>query len=118
MNVELKVKIKSLAAEAKIIRGEEGKQRKHIAKARSVGNETWLAQHRAKRDGLRAHRKDVVRYEARHSLLAYGFLRGVPYRAMELKCHEPPDWSKVLKIAERFGGGSRDNEFKAWREAA
>lgn len=52
---------------------------------------------------LNGHRRGVVRREARHSLLAYGFLRGRAYRAVENKCHEGPDWSKVEDIAVRFG---------------
>lgn len=118
MNVELKVKIKSLAAEAKIIRGEEAKQRKWIAKAKQRSLSDSVDRHRAARDSLKGHRRTVVRHEARHSLLAYGFLRGTPYLAMEMKCHEPPDWSKVQKIAERFGGRGLDNELKAWRSAS
>lgn len=82
----LKVKIKSLAAEAKIIR-----------------LETKRAKRASIRDGLALHRKGAVRFEARHTHLAYGFLRGREYRQMEQKAHTPPDWDKVRRMIERYG---------------
>lgn len=82
--VYLKVKIKSLAAEAKIIRKEECKTKYNY----------W---------GLREHRKGVVRNEARHTLLAYGFIRGKAYKDIEATCHTEPDWDKVKKMVEKYG---------------
>jgi hypothetical protein len=82
--VYLKVKIKSLAAEAKIIRTEERKNKKA-------------------RQGLAEHRRTVVRNEARHSLLAYGFLRGKTYHQLETKCHQEPNWDKVGRMVEKYG---------------
>lgn len=43
-----------------------------------------------------------VRRESRCSHLAYGFLRNTPYKVMENKCWEQPDWKKVEEIAIRF----------------
>lgn len=82
----LKVKIKSLAEEAKIIRKETKR-----AKSISIKN------------GLAEHRRGVVRFEARHTLLAYGFLRGLEYHQMEQKASEAPDWAKVKRMIERYG---------------
>lgn len=82
----LKVKIKSLAAEAKIIRLEEKR-----AKLGSI------------RDGLADHRRGIVRTEARHAQLAYGFLRGKEYKQIEAKAHEAPDWSRVRKMVQKYG---------------
>lgn len=82
----LKVKIKSLAEEAKIIR-----------------KETKRAKRASIRDGLALHRKGIVRCEARHTHLAYGFLRGRDYRQMEPKAHEAPNWEKVRKMVEKYG---------------
>lgn len=82
----LKVKIKSLAEEAKIIR-----------------LETKRAKRASIRDGLSLHRKGPVRHEARHTHLAYGFLRGRGYRQIEPKAHVAPDWDKVRKMIERYG---------------
>lgn len=91
----LKVKIKSLAAEAGIIRLEERRARK-------------CDQLRCE---LHEHRVKDVRREQRHSLLAYAFLRGVPYAKVEPKVGKEgvpeyvsrPDWVRVGKLVEKFG---------------
>lgn len=82
----LKIKIKSLAAEAKIIRKEEKR-----AKSQSI------------RESLYRHRIDVVRYEARHTNIAYGFLRGRTYAQIEANPKTPPNWDKVRKMVEKYG---------------
>ncbi len=102
----LKVKVKTLAAEAKIIRHAE-------RQATSADRRCALAE----------HRRTVVRSEARSSLLAYGYLRGRAYRSMELTCHTEPLWDAVVKIIQRFGAdpdsapyGVNINGIKAWRD--
>lgn len=108
--VQLKIKIKSLAAEARIIRHEEKK-----CLSAPVGYR--LLSDYDRQESLYLHRIHVVRAECRHSLLAYGFLRGTPYRKMESTCRVPPRWSKVEDIARRFGGAEFDeDQFKAWRK--
>ena len=84
--IQLKVKIKSLAEESQIIR-------KEIKKSRDVGLTS----------SLQGHRIIVVRKEARHSLLAYAFLRGKKYSEVENSAHEIPDFVKVGKLVENFG---------------
>ncbi len=79
------MKIKSLSEEASIIRKEE-----------------QLAPTRAIRLDLQDHRRGKVRYVTRHALLAYAFLRGIPYRRIEPKTHEPPDEWKVAEDAKTF----------------
>lgn len=103
--VHLKVKIKSLAAEAKIIRSEE-------RKAGPVLRYT-----------LAEHRKGIVREVARESLLAYGFLRGLPYSRIETQNSSEPDWDSVMKMIHRFGAvwdsvGEETKEAFAERQAA
>lgn len=100
----IKVKILSLAAEAKIIRQQE-------AKARAHGNLSL-------RVGLGDHRRGIVRHEARHALLAYGFLRGRAYKQMEAKAHQEPNFPKIRKAIEKHGcdyrpGGETWNEYLA-----
>ncbi len=99
----LKVKIKSLAAEAKIIR-----------------LETKRAKRASIKDGLALHRKGIVRFEARHTHLAYGFLRGREYRQIENKAREAPDWAKVRKMIEKYGthldGSSEDCGYSDHRD--
>lgn len=70
----LRVKIKSLAAEARIIRQEE-----HRALRLSPENPDRLPRYRT----LREHRKQDVRAAARAALLAYAFLRGRAYATVE-----------------------------------
>jgi hypothetical protein len=102
----LKVKIKSLAEEAQIIRLEE---KRALARTPDGKPSKWTDPDLYQ--GLRLHRVGVVRSEQRHSLLAYAFLRGVPYRKVEPKVgrkDQPkwmsdPDWKKVGQMVERFG---------------
>lgn len=84
--IYLRVKLKSLAAEAKIIRLETKRARQISIK-----------------NGLAEHRKGIVRFEARHTYLAYGFLRGLEYHQIEQKASEAPDWAKVKRMIERYG---------------
>lgn len=83
---QLKVKIKSLAVEARIIRLEEKRTKDPGLKA-----------------SLAIHRRWDVRNEARNSILAYGFLRGLPYNVIESKTMKPIDWKRVEKLVEKFG---------------
>lgn len=85
----LKVKIKSLADESKIIRFEERK-----AKARK--NSSLV-------NGLQWHRIGPVRHEARHALLAYAFLRGRKLAQIEQKSKTPPDKKRLKDLVKRFG---------------
>ncbi|MFQ6011538.1 MAG: hypothetical protein ACE5KG_05145 [Nitrososphaerales archaeon] len=80
----LKIKLKSLAAEARIIKHQEKKSK------------YWNFQ-------LYHHRITVVRREARHTHLAYAFLRGRSYSQIEEKCHTPPDWEQVRRMVTRYG---------------
>lgn len=105
-NVQLKIKIKSLAAEARLIRHEENKRKRFIVAmeakdpaATAHAREEWLS--------VKAHRRGGVRSEARHSLLAYGFLRGRAYAQLESKCHpgNEPNWDYVEKMLRRFSPG-------------
>lgn len=96
--IHLRIKIKSLADEARIIRKEAKK---------TSGMEKWE---------LNEHRTKVVRPHTRHNLLAYGILIGTPYEAMENKCNEPPRFSEVSKIAKRFG--AKEEIVLEWIEKA
>lgn len=84
----LRVKVKSLAEEARIIRREE--------------HRNWGTL----RDELHLHRVGVVRREARAAHLAYGFIRGRSYSQMEGKLKDPrngPDWEKVRRLCKTYG---------------
>lgn len=82
--------------------------------------------------GVRYHRINTVKRICRHSHLAYGFLRGMPYSWMESTCHTLPDWGwkedarqhseSVLAIALRFSGKMDSTDVRqklaAWCEEA
>src|SRR5436190_16454468 len=84
----LKLKLKSLAAESRIIRAEE--RRPNASRALLYPE-------------LRLHRTGTVRSEARHTLLAYGFLRGRSYRQIEAKAGSAPNWTRVEAMVKRYG---------------
>jgi hypothetical protein len=104
MNVFLKVKIKSLAAEAVIIRKEE---RRHRGDTKT---------------SLHTHRIIDVRREARAALLAYGFLRGRAYVAMERPTpRERPAWQRVEHLVKKYGTDDirdRMQRFSEWKADA
>lgn len=87
----LKVKVKTLMAEAHIIRNTE---------RRYVGQ---------RMDGLRGelhhHRVTHLRWEARDTHLAYGFIRGRTLEQMEPKSDPDsgPGWKNVRKMIEKYG---------------
>ena len=102
----LKIKIKSLAEEARIIRAAEDK-----LKGQGVDN----FQYPAEGWKLYAHRIQVVRPEARATQLAYAYLRGVPYRKVEPISHAEPNWHRVEKMVEKYGSQPFDRAaFHAW----
>src|ERR1044071_2137757 len=68
----LKIKLKSLATEAKIIRQEEDRLR-----------ESQKLHLQDLRREMAEHRRGVVRSESRHTGLAYAFIRGKGYREVE-----------------------------------
>jgi hypothetical protein len=90
----LKVKIKSLTAEAKIIRLEETKALR-VGPKRKPQIELYRY--------LSYHRRKEVRAEQRDSLLAYAYLRGKPYAKCEKPATtNPPNWSNVLRLVQKF----------------
>lgn len=131
MNVFLKVKIKSLAAEARIIRAEEKKfnavverpmlQRGQPRIPRTVKWKASPEQLRI-RAQLWEHRTKDVRGEARCSLIAYGYLRGRKYKWVEDKAKTPPNWENVQRIIEKFrpalkGSKTLKAELETWYKA-
>ena len=91
-NVFLRVKIKSLAEEARIIRREE-----------RIANKQFNFE---RQQELYLHRVNRVRPAARATLLAYQYLRGKPYSECEAKLNEfGPliDWKAVKTMVKRYG---------------
>jgi hypothetical protein len=98
--VFLKVKIKSLASESKHIRKEE-QQRKGTDPLRRE---------------LHDHRVQIVRREARHTLLAYGYLRGMEYDRLEHTRRTEPDWEAVERMVRKYGPPKHNTSFEDWRK--
>lgn len=101
----LKVKIKSLAEEARIIRLEEKK---------AFPNE--------KREQLYQHRVYDVRQESRAALLAYAYLRGRDLLQIEPNSKESWQRHKVYKrahkIVKKFGTQDAYDNFETWLKAS
>lgn len=99
--IYIKVKIKSLAEEARIIRSEE-----HKAKYDST------------REGLHAHRVIQVREEARASLLAYGYLRGLSLSQVEKNSYPSFTRNRVYNrahaIVHKYGSKEAAYGFLSW----
>jgi hypothetical protein len=114
MSIFLKIKLKSLAAEARIIRAEEIKLRNRARQRRAKGKTVDVSL----LDTLHDHRVQAVRRESRLTHLAYGFLRGRSYNAMERKATalKPSDWTRVKTMITKYGGTECD--LGAWRKAA
>ena len=91
----LRVRIKELAQEAVFIRIEERR-----AKARK----SWEEHAR-----LHDHRVNAVRPAARSAQLAYAYLRGIPYRAVERSAKTTPDWKEVQRLVRKFSQVSGDD---------
>jgi hypothetical protein len=100
---KFKVKIKSLAEESRIIRHQVkrlGQDWKH-AKGPADGAWPWDCERykiASAQGSLHWHRIDAVRRESRHALLAYAFVRGVPYSAVERSCDVEADASTIERI--------------------
>ena len=97
MPTELKVKTKHLAAEARIIKHEERKLKQRQKKSPHPRRQ-------ALRRALREHRIEVVRPHARSTHLAYGFLRGTRYRAIEDdRTRSTPNWPEIERMILKYG---------------
>jgi hypothetical protein len=123
----LKVKIKSLAAEARIIRREENRCRPKTKTqwmdlpTQPLGLTVLRGLRRVKlKPGeeprepflqLCGHRIGELRSEARSAQLAYGFLRGRKYHQIERQSDEPPDMDRMMEIVKKFGTADRLDKF-------
>jgi len=88
MSIELKVKLKSLAEEARIIRKEELKLK--------VERKFY------KLNELHIHRVQHIRPIARATHLAYGLIRGLGYHQIERTSKSQPNWGKVRAMVEKY----------------
>jgi hypothetical protein len=91
-----RVNVKSLAAEAKVIRRETERAGK------------------AYKDGLAVHRRGRLREEARYAHLALAFFRHSKYRSVEEKCYSPPSEKRLHEKASRFQWGLQMKDVSDW----
>lgn len=116
MSIYLKIKIKSLAEEARIIRKEE---RKVLSYARTTDIPAPKEIHYRTYESLHRHRTYDVRTEARATHLAYAFLRGVPYASVEAKRSdskkasyaETLTWKRASDMVKKYGTTAQFAEF-------
>lgn len=99
----LRVKIKSLAEEARIIKHEEGRAVTAITRATQRGLDEAAKKSTYTLYSLHRHRTWEVRSAARYALLVYAFLRGVPYEALEQNPLEHPNMERLCSQVLRFG---------------
>lgn len=104
---KLRIKLKSLAEEARIIRREE-----RLMKLRHE-----------RPDQLCQHRRWTVRNEARATLLAYAFLKGLPYDRVERKVKEEVHFRtciqpKAAAMVKKYGweASHDDKQLERWYE--
>lgn len=94
--IYLKIKLKSLAAEAKIIRAEEKKY-----------------QDQSTKQGLYLHRVLNVRNESRATFIAYGYLRGRKYSQIEPHCRtklSPANIDRIKSLVKKYSWFILKNE--------
>lgn len=93
----LRVNVKSLAAEARLIREEIRKARNPEAKA-----------------SLACHRSWRVKPESRLAQLALAYVKGVPYRVVERTAKTPVDSAKLTNKLSRFTNHVDANVVRNW----
>jgi len=123
MSIELKIKSKTLAAEARIIRFEKNRQRAKAKLARALHPDQATI-HADAASSLQSHGALVVRKAARSTHIAACFLRGTPYKKVEAKLRKgtkKPDWEAVERMVKKYGTDDpRDlmQTFSAWKAEA
>lgn len=88
----LRIKIKSLMEEARIIRKEE---------KRTFGQ---------LRNELHLHRVMDLRRHARNAVVAYAIIRGIDYDRVEPIRYSEPNWAEVERMVRKYGSV----EFRKW----
>jgi len=122
----VKIKIKTLAMEAKYIKKEERKKLRQASYHRSLETDNAASAVTASvwdYVRLREHRKGPVAQESRASLIAYGFIRGKEFKQIENPRSEKPlEVDKVTAMVYKYGytaGMSKDDiekEVVDWME--
>lgn len=109
----LKVKVKNLAEEAKIIRKEELRYKfKKVKLVSPISGDTgeycWkrvpvLSKHIVTVDGLHNHRVHVVRAQARATQIAYAFVRGRAAKDVVPVDKRKVDFKEIWRMVRKYG---------------
>lgn len=109
-----RVNVKSLAAEARIIRHELERIRRRSQSLASNGSpELNDARQQARRD-LLTHRRGRLREQSRLAQLALAFIRGRPYAQVEAKTDREVGHYVLQTKLKRFGVEVEDYEVRNW----
>lgn len=100
---QLRVKLKSLAAESVILRNDAKKHTKRAGRRRNKDKSLVWTHDLAAACSLHEHRVTIVRRAARETLLALAALRGATYARCENRTKTMPDFEAIAKVADRFG---------------
>jgi len=112
---ELRIKVKSLAAEIALIHQDEIRLKGRARRARGGGFED--RDHVSNFQSLRSHRQDL-KEESRAALLALTFLRGHPYDFHEKASQKEVPFERVKEIAKKFGRFTWSaDKWEAWQKA-
>lgn len=103
--LELKIKAKSLASEARIIRALELRLKRRQTKGGKL--RPGLRDPRALMafGNIEHHRKHEVRFEARDTNVARGFLKGHDYIQVERFAWTQPTWAAVEAMVKKYAQG-------------
>ncbi len=121
----LRIKLKSLASESRIIRYDELKLRRKICtmgvlyKSFATLYPTYpelIENLKSTQQQIGVHRRLDVRRESRASYLAYGYIRGIPYAKIERSSYTAPDLNRVVDLIYRFGNENKKLQKKEIHE--
>lgn len=115
--VYLKIKLKSLLEEAKIIRKEQGRAQRSY-KWCKVHEDENTADYMFMRIDLERHRRYTVRPEARATLLAYGYLCSKPYEVIEQRSKKLIPFDRIESMVKRYGTAQQFYDFNEWKKSA
>jgi hypothetical protein len=143
--VFLKVKLKSLAEEARIIKREENKRKvprrsgpiplqvaDMIVRERAIINriecrrlsaarraKDWYPMSLQELQELHVHRIRVVRTESRLTSIAYGFIRGRDFRRVDSGAGLlDSDWKRIEAMVKKYGASGSHEMIYAWRDGS
>jgi hypothetical protein len=117
----LKIKVTSLAAEAKLIRKDELRYKQQARNAQQYNPDgkgaEYAQEHKAIFWGLRQHRQGLSP-ESRAANIAYGFLKGRRYLEVEnkVKPGNEPNWNRVQVLVKKYGTTKDLEQFDLWKK--